>query len=126
MANAEPHRVRWTLGLLTVASTCLLPISSEETADESVEIGVPTRTTDATPATDGPNPGDRLVTEETSENTDVTPASGDAGCRFTRRADSSPHPIPARTSQLLASPGPPIYRISPCHSPPARCASATS
>jgi len=116
VSQTDSHRWTWTLGLLTAASACLLPVSSEAADDCADNLEV------TTPASDAAL--DQCVVAATaraaviSTTIEWTKARGGTTRRASTDVPAADSPIASERDQLLATPGPPIYLIAPSQSPP--------
>lgn len=116
MSDAESQYWTWTLGLLTAASACLLPVGSEAAGECDDDCGMALPSSDSAPV----ECGEPLVAvaPEVRLELEWSPADGQPAEGTTHQASTSLRPHPSTRSQILAQPGPPIYLIAPSQSPP--------
>lgn len=117
MSDAETQYWTWTLGLLTAASACLLPVGSEAAGECDDDCGMALPSSDSAPTECG-EPFVSVAPEVRLES-EWSPVDGSPAEQTAREVPTFVHAHPPTRSQLLARPGPPIYLIAPSQSPPA-------
>lgn len=115
VSNAESNRWTWTLGLLTAASACLVPVGADAAASgaDGVEAS-------SCPCEAAALAGLVDVAVQVDHRTERRTTAGEASRRDRSEPDRR---LPLRNlvrirSQLLLEPGPPIYLVAPSQSPP--------
>jgi hypothetical protein len=117
LSDAESQYWTWTLGLLTAASACLLPVGSEAGGECDDDCGMALPSSDSAPV----ECGEPIVAvaPEVRLELEWSAAGSQPAEQAVHDAPTSPHTHPSTRSQILAEPGPPIYLIAPSQSPPA-------
>ncbi|MFB6351595.1 MAG: hypothetical protein ABEN55_20070 [Bradymonadaceae bacterium] len=116
MPKIDSHRWTWTLGLLTAASACLLPVGSEGSTDEAEEFEVSTSASDAAATQAVFISAAHSVAVRTT--VDWMPVIGDETRATSSQPPTTRSHVRSTRSQLLRPPGPPLYLTAPTNSPP--------
>jgi hypothetical protein len=116
LSDAESQYWTWTLGLLTAASACLLPVGSDAAGECDDDCGMALPSSDSAPVECGES--FVAITPEVRLELEWSPADGQPAERAVHARSTTLRPHPSTRSQILAQPGPPIYLIAPSQSPP--------
>lgn len=119
MSNADSKRWTWTLGLLTAASACFVPVGAEAAVDGAVDGSDALETWKLTADPVGLQglPDSALQSDHRTERRSTSATESDTH-RSTRDFRLPLLNLVRTRSQLLLEPGPPIYLIAPSQSPP--------